>query len=137
MDLKGAEVEIRDGYHNLSHHGRNPQKLAQLEAIDRAHLRLFGDFLRDLRETPEGNADLLANTAALMGSNLGDSNKHLTTNLPVLIAGGRFRHAGSLMFDTERNEPLPGLFVSVLQQMGLEVDRFAGSTGTLRGLEWA
>ena len=106
-------------------------------AIDRTHPRLVGDLLRGLRDTPEGNADLLANTTALMGSNLDDAHRRPTTNLPVLVAGGRFRHAGSLRFDRDRSEPLPGLFVGVLQQRGQEIDRFAGSTTTLRGLDRA
>jgi hypothetical protein len=55
--------------------------------------------------------------------------------LPVLLAGGGFKHAGHLVFDTKRNYPLPNLFVSMLQRLGIETDRFASSTGTMRGLE--
>lgn len=131
------DVDITDGYHNLSHHGRNEKKLAQLEAIDRHHMRLLADLLKDLKSTPEADADLLAHTTVLFGSNLGDANKHTTTNMPMLVAGGRFRHGQSLVFDRSSNYPLPNLFVSVLQQMGIEADRFATSTGTMRGLEFA
>ncbi|MFM7321633.1 MAG: hypothetical protein ACKO5K_08940, partial [Armatimonadota bacterium] len=67
------------------------------------------------------------------GSNLGNANTHVTTNLPVLFAGGGFRHAGHLAYDLERNYPLPNLFVNVLQRFGIETDRFASSTGTMRG----
>ena len=134
-DLKDSDVDISDGYHNLSHHGKNEKKLAQLEAIDRGHLRLFKDFVQDLRSVDETDADLLSNTSVVYGSNLGDANKHTTTNLPMLVAGGRFRHAGSIAFDRENNYPVANLFVSVLQQMGLEVDQFASSTGTFRGLD--
>jgi hypothetical protein len=59
----------------------------------------------------------------------------VTTNLPVLLAGGGFRHAGHLAFDRQWNDPLPNLFVSMLQRLGVEADRFVSSTGTLRGLE--
>jgi hypothetical protein len=69
------------------------------------------------------------------GSNLGNANTHVTTNLPVLFAGGGFRHGQHLAFDTQNNYPLPNLFVSMLQSMGIETDRFATSTGTCRGLE--
>ena len=133
VELK--EFDITDGYHNLSHHGKDPKKLAQLEAIDRHHLHLLKNFIQELQGKPDGEADLLANTAIIYGSNLGDANKHTTTNLPMLVAGGRFRHGQSLRFDRRNNYPLPNLFVSVLQQMGIEADRFAGSTGTMRGLE--
>jgi hypothetical protein len=71
----------------------------------------------------------------LYGSNLGNANTHVTTNLPTLLVGGGFRHGQHLGFDRERNYPLPNLFVSMLQRMGLETDRFASSTGTFRGLE--
>ena len=77
---------------------------------------------------------LLDRTMILYGSNLGNANTHVTTNLPTLLAGGGFRHGSHLAFDTERNYPLPNLFVSMLQRMGLEVDRFASSTGTFKGL---
>jgi len=71
----------------------------------------------------------------LYGSNLGNASTHVTTNLPVLLAGGGFRHAGHLRFDRTRNYPLPNLFVSLLQRMGVEADKFASSTGTMRGLD--
>ena len=71
----------------------------------------------------------------LYGSNFGDANAHVCTNMPVVFAGGGFRHGQHLGFDTDRNYPLPNLFVSMLQRMGLEEDKFASSTGTMRGLE--
>jgi hypothetical protein len=71
----------------------------------------------------------------LYGSNLGDANAHSTTNMPTLFAGGGFKHAGHLVFDRQQNYPLPNLFVSMLQRMGIETDKFASSTGTMSGLE--
>ena len=71
----------------------------------------------------------------LYGSNFGDANKHTTTNLPVLLAGGGFRHGQHLAFDTARNYPLPNLFVSMLQRVGIDSGKFASATGTMRGLE--
>ena len=73
----------------------------------------------------------------LYGSNMGNANSHVTTNLPVLFAGGGFRHSQHLAFDTERNYPLPNLYVSMLQKLSIETDRFASSIGTMRGLEVA
>jgi len=132
IQVDGAQIE--DGYHNLSHHGRNEKKLAQLEAIDRAHLRLLAELLTDLKSSQTSIGTLLDHTLILFGSNFGDANKHTTDNMPILLAGGDFRHGQHLMFDQQKNYPLPNLFVSMLQQMGMESDRFASSTGTMRGL---
>ncbi len=128
---------ISDGYHNLSHHGKTPAKLAQLERIDREHMKLLHQLFGDLKARKEDGESLLDRTMILYGSNLGNANTHVTTNLPVLFAGGGFKHGQHLGFDRERNYPLPNLFVNVLQRFGLEADRFATSTGTLRGLEVA
>lgn len=78
---------------------------------------------------------MLDHTQVLFGSNLGNASGHLTTNLPTLLAGGGFRHGQHLVFDQKDNYPLPNLFVSMLQQMGIESDKFATSSGTMRGLE--
>jgi hypothetical protein len=126
---------ITDGYHNLSHHGKNEKKLTQLHAIDRAHMKLLGQLFDDLKNAPEGSSNLFDNTAIIYGSNFGDANKHTTNNMPILVAGGRLQHGQHLAFDRDQNYPLPNLFVSVLQSMGLEIDQFATSTGTMRGLE--
>ena len=82
-----------------------------------------------------GTAKLFSD--APYGSNLGDANAHSTTNLPTLLAGGGFRHGQHLAFDRSSNYPLPNLFVSMLQRMGIEETGFGPSTGTMRGLERA
>ncbi len=135
IDLEGTK--ITDGYHNLSHHGKTEAKLSQLHAIDQWHMRLLGNLFGELAAVREDGVPLLDRTMILYGSNLGNANTHVTTNLPTIFAGGGFRHGQHLGFNTERNYPLPNLFVSMLQRMGLEVDQFASSTGTMRGLEWA
>jgi hypothetical protein len=124
-----------DGYHNLSHHGKNAKKLAQLEMIDREHMKLLSQLFTDLKSRSEGNETLLDRSMILYGSNLGNADTHVTDNLPVLFAGGGFRHGQHLAFDRERNYPLPNLFESVLQRLGIEQSQFATSTGTMRGLE--
>lgn len=133
IDVEG--IQITDGYHNLSHHGRSETKISQLKAIDEWHMKLLADLFQGLKSVRDGDATLLDRTMVLYGSNLGNANTHVTTNLPTLLAGGGFRHGQHLAFDTERNYPLPNLFVSMLQRMGVETDRFASSTGTMRGLE--
>jgi Protein of unknown function (DUF1552) len=126
---------IKDGYHSLSHHGKSEEKLAQLDAIDREHMKLLSELFTGLKNAKEGGAPLFDRTMVLYGSNLGDANTHNTTNLPVLFAGGGFRHGQHLAFDRTRNTPLPNLFVNILQRMGIEAERFASSTGTMAGIE--
>ena len=71
----------------------------------------------------------------LFGSNLGNASSHDTKNMPILLAGGGFRHGQHLQFDHDNNYPLPKLYVSMLQRLGLETDEFAGTTGRMDGLE--
>jgi hypothetical protein len=134
IDVEGTE--ITDGYHNLSHHGKSQTKLAQLKAIDEWHMKLLSKLFSDLRAVKEEGDTLLDRTMIVYGSNLGNANTHVTTNLPVIFAGGGFKHGQHLAFDQQHNYPLPNLFVSMLQRMGLETDKFATSTGTMRGLDF-
>jgi hypothetical protein len=135
LEIEGAEIS--DGYHSLSHHGKSAKKLAQLESIDREHMKLLDSLLTQLKAVKEQDRTLLDHSMILYGSNLGNANTHVTTNLPILFAGGGFRHGQHLAFDRERNYPLPNLFVSMLQRLGIEEDAFATSTGTMRGLDMA
>jgi hypothetical protein len=132
-----AGETITDSYHNLSHHGKTEEKLGQLKVLDEWHMKLLANLFADLKKVREGGEPLLDRTMILYGSNLGDANAHSTINLPTLFAGGGFRHGQHLAFDRAQNYPLPNLFVSMLQRMGLEEQKFASSTGTLRGLEMA
>ena len=124
-----------DGYHSLSHHGKSAKKLDQLKQIDSMHMHLLAKLMADLKTSKEEGAPLLDRTMILYGSNLGNASAHTTTNLPTLFMGGGFNHGQHLVFDTERNYPLPNLFVSMLQRMGIDADKFAASTGTMRGLK--
>jgi hypothetical protein len=133
IDVNGEKMS--DGYHSLSHHGKSEAKLKQLKIIDQWHMKLLADLFTQLKAAGESGDTLFDRTMVLYGSNLGNANTHVTTNLPVLFAGGGFRHGQHLVFDRERNYPLPNLFVSMLQRMGVEAGKFASSTGTMRGLE--
>jgi hypothetical protein len=121
--------------HGLTHHGGDPGKLAQLRVIEEILFNSFARLLDGLAATPAEDGSLLESTMVLFGSNLSNANSHDSTNLPIILAGGGFRHGQHLAFDRNRNTPLANLYVSLLQQYGLEVDRFASSTGTLAGLE--
>lgn len=125
---------VRGGYHSLSHHGRDEDKLEQLALVETAIIGVWGEFVRELGRSEENGSRLLDNTSVLLTSNLGNASNHDNRNMPVLFAGGGFRHAGHLAFDKKENYPLPNLYLSVLQQSGLEVERFATSTGRVQEL---
>ena len=135
--LEIEDATIKDGYHNLSHHGKSEEKRGQLKAIDHWHMKLLDGLIADLKATREAEDTLLGRTMVLYGSNFGDANAHTCFNMPVILAGGGFKHGQHLAFSRTSNYPLPNLFVSMLQRMGLETDRFASSTGTMKGLELA
>ncbi len=123
------------GHHDLSHHGKDPGKLAQLKIVEVEILKTLRDLLARLKQTKEAGATLLDRTMVFLGSNLGDASSHSVKNLPVLLAGGGFRHGQHLHFDGHNAPPLCNLYVSMLQRLGVEVDRFSSGTGTLTGLE--
>jgi len=100
-------------------------------------MRSLGRLLGKLNATKEQGDTLLDRTMVLYGSNMGNASSHDNRNLPAILAGGGFRHGQHLAFDQANNYPLPNLYVSMLQRMGIETDRFASSTGTMRGLEFA
>ncbi|MEM9157419.1 MAG: DUF1552 domain-containing protein [Verrucomicrobiota bacterium] len=121
---------VDDGYHNLSHHGLDEGKLRQLGLVEQGMIDVWGGFLRKLKQD-----QLLDETMVLMTSNLGNASAHSNNNLPVLFAGGGFRHGQHLAFDQESNYPLPNLYLSAIRRLGLDVDRFATSSTEMRGLE--
>jgi hypothetical protein len=125
---------VKNETHGLTHHGNEPDKIAELRRIEEAQLRVFGEMLAAFRDTRETGGNLLDRTQVLYGSCLGNANSHSNLNLPMILAGGGFRHGQHLSFDTVNNTPLANLYVSMLQGLGVEADKFATSTGTLRGL---
>ena len=98
-------------------------------------MKLLANLFTDLKGAHEGDETLLDRTMVLYGSNLGDANTHATTNLPTLFAGGGFKHGQHLAFDRERNYPLPNLFVSMLQRMGIPENRSPRGPAPCAGLD--
>lgn len=123
--------------HNITHHGNRPEVLAELRGHEEAQFAALGDFFKVLAESKEEGETLLDRTMILYGTCMGSANSHSNVNLPVLLAGGGFRHGQHLAFDTQNNYPLTRLFVSMLQRLGIETDEFSTGQGTLRGLEIA
>ncbi len=127
VEIEGVAI----GHHDATHHGQDEAKIKQLALIEEAEMRLFAEFLGKMKNTDEGGVSLLAQTVVFYGSNMGNASAHTCDNLPILLAGGGFKHAGHVEFDKKDNKPLSNLFVRMLHQMGIERDRFGSSTGTL------
>lgn len=127
-NVQGIEG-VDESYHGLSHHGMDEEKLEQLAIVEQGVINEWAGFLRRLKAD-----QLLDETMVMLTSNLGNASSHDNKNMPVLFAGGGFKHGQHLAFDQKDNYPLPNLYVSALQQLGLEQDRFATSSGTMRGL---
>jgi hypothetical protein len=127
---------VRTDWHNLSHHGQDEDRISELRLIEEAEFTAFADFLAQLRQQTENDRTLLDNTAVLFGSNLGNASSHDWRNLPMILAGGNYRHGSYVAHDALNNTPLANLFVALAQRMGMDTDRFGSSTATsIRGLE--
>jgi hypothetical protein len=121
---------VKNDWHNLSHHGQDTTKIEELKLIEIAEFKALAAFLKKLEEISEQDVTLLDNTTVLYGSNLGNASSHDWHNLPILVAGGRFRHGQHLAFDSQNNLPLSNLFVSLLQGMKIHADKFGFSTAS-------
>jgi hypothetical protein len=135
-DFNPRDLGVNGDYHALSHHGQLQDRIEALVTLETYQIEQFVKFIEKLSAIKEGEHSLLDQTMVLFGSGMGNANSHTNTNLPVILAGGGFQHGRMLSFDREAQHrpPLTNLFVSMLQKFGLETDRFATSTGTLRGL---
>ncbi|MBN8418340.1 MAG: DUF1552 domain-containing protein [Verrucomicrobia bacterium] len=127
-NVQGIEG-VEESYHNLSHHGMDEEKLAQLAIVEQGVVNQWGAFLRKLK-----GDKLLDETMVLLTSNLGNASAHDNKNMPVLFAGGGFKHGQHLAFDQKDNYPLPNLYLSALHRLGLQDERFATSETEMDGL---
>lgn len=125
---------VKNAYHALSHHGKDPNNIAQLKRIESEFFKELSRLLTNLQNTKEGDATLLDRTTIVVTSNLGNGSNHSTKDLPVLLLGGRYNHGQHLAFEPS-TVPLCNLYVSVLNHLGLADPSFGTSTGTLEGLE--
>lgn len=134
MDLRPPVDGVTEDHHGASHHGRNPGKIEQLRKIERTLITAFRDFLASLQAVKEGGTTLLDSTQVLLGSNLGDASGHGTSNLPILLAGGGWKHGRHVAGDPKNNTPLGCLFVSMLRKFGVEAESFGSGKGPIDGL---
>ncbi|TWT51119.1 hypothetical protein Pla22_38960 [Rubripirellula amarantea] len=120
---------VTGNHHNLSHHGQDPSKIAQLEKIERGIVGCFDSLLSQLKAKSEQGSSLLDNTSVLFGSNLGNANAHHAKNVPVFLAGGGFQHGRYVA--KKEGTPLCDLYVRMLNQSGIETESFGQSGGEL------
>lgn len=129
---------VTQDWHNLSHHGQDPAKLAELKVVELQQMKLVGELLAKLKSTQEQGGNLLDRTIVMFGSNLGNASSHDNKNLPIVVAGGGFRHGQHLAFDPKKNPPLSNLYVQFLRRLGADVNAFGSSSnGTIPGFELA
>ncbi len=124
-----GDLELQ--HHDASHHGKDPAKIEQLSRYEDHEFATFSRFLGLLADTPENGKTLLDQTQVLFTSNLGDASAHSSSNLPVMLAGGGYKHQGHVAFTGEKNKPLCNLYVRMLQQFGVETDKFGSSDGVI------
>lgn len=135
-----ADLGLSGSYHGFSHHGKAEKLRQGLLVIEKYQVEQMGRFLDRLKsiQEPDGQS-LLDRTMVLMGSGMGNGSSHSNKNLPVLLAGGGFKHGEHKIFPEEKQKrvPLCNLYGSMLQRFGVEVDHFNKGNGTLTGLEVA
>ncbi len=131
-----ANIGVSDGHHDLSHHENNPAKKEKIAKINTFHMELFAAWLKQMRETKESDgSSLLDNSMIVYGSAIEDGNSHAHNNLPVLLAGrggGTIAPGRHIRFD--KNTPMANLFLSMMDRMGVQAERFGDSTGRLTQL---
>jgi hypothetical protein len=131
VDLPGVTLP----HHALTHQGGAGDSRTQLRTIEEAQLKELKTLITGLKSVKEQGATLLDRTMLLYGSNLGNAATHATTNMPAILAGGGFKHGHHLAFDPKNNTPLCNLYITMLQRLSIETDRFGSGTRTLSGLE--
>ena len=130
-DFMPQHLGIKKDWHGLSHHGNDPESIASLIALEKYQIEHFGKFVARLAKMNDGERTLLDSTTVLFGSGMGDGNSHKNSDLPILLAGGGYKHGEYREVPREgiNKVPLCNLFVDIAQKMGVETDSFGSSTG--------
>jgi hypothetical protein len=138
-NFKTSILGLKKGYHALSHHGKDPENIAGLVKLEEYQMQQFSVFLDRLKsiQTPDGNGNLLDQTAILFGSGMGNANSHTNTDLPIIVAGGGFKLGEHRILPKQKQKriPLCNLYLTMLHRLGIEDSSFGNSNGTFPGLE--
>jgi hypothetical protein len=129
------EIGVPDGHHPLTHHMGNMQMLEKVRQINELHLRLFAEFLQKMKDTKEGDSNLLDQSMIVYGSGLSDGNVHTHDQLPTLLAGrgGNFVSPGRHIV-YQRETPVCNLFGTMVERVGVRPEHVGDATGRLAGL---
>jgi hypothetical protein len=129
------EIGVSDGHHPLTHHMGNMQMLDKVRQINALHVTLFAEFLKKLKNTREGDSNLLDQSMIVYGSGLSDGNVHTHDQLPTLLAGrgGGFTSPGRHII-YQRETPVANLFATMIERVGVRPEHVGDSTGRLAGL---
>jgi hypothetical protein len=135
-DFEASSFNLKSGYHSLSHHGMREDAIQGLIKMERYQTEQFARFLEKLKSIEVGSGTMLDHCMVLFGSGMGNANSHTNSNLPLIFAGGGFKHGEHKAYPTSglNRQPLCNLYLSMLQRFGAELDTFGTSTSTLTGL---
>jgi hypothetical protein len=137
--FEASAFGLRKDYHALSHHGQVRESIEGLLKLEKYQMEQFARFLAKLKSLEDGDGRLFDHTMVLFGSGMGNANAHTNVNLPMILAGGGYKHGFHRAYADKGpgRVPLCNLYLSLLQRFGVEANRFGISTGTMRDLELA
>ena len=130
------QLGVPDPHHPLTHHRGDPEKMESVTKINQYHVQLFSEFAAKLRSTPDGDGSLLDHVMLLYGAALRDGDAHKYDNLPLLVVGGgggQIKGNRHIVYPAD-STPMTNLQFTMLQKLGVPVDHFGDSTGTLKEL---
>ncbi len=127
-----TEIGVAEAHHPLSHHQYDPERIAHLAKVNTYHATLFAEYLEKLRSTPDGDGTLLDHLIILYGAGISDGNSHSHDGLPILLVGGAAGRAKGGRHLKYRGDPTANLLVSLMDWMGVRVDRIGNSGGKLQ-----
>ncbi len=135
-DFEAAAFDLKSSYHSLSHHGMREEAIRALNKMERYQTEQFARFLAKLKSIEDGAGTLLDHSMVLFGSGMGNANSHTNSNLPIILAGGGFKHGEHKAYPAKglNRQPLCNLYLSMLQRFGAELETFGTSNSTLTGL---
>jgi len=132
------QIGVPEAHHPLSHHNDIPEIIERMSKINRYHTTLFSEYLKKLRETPDGDGSLLDHMTIMYGSGISNSNRHSGDNLPLLLVGGgagRWKGGRHLTYAEKEKDKQPtiaDLLVTLMDKMDVPVEKVGGSKGKLQ-----
>jgi len=126
------EIGLPEAHHSMSHHGNNPEKMKVFTKLNTYHVETFAYFLNKLKAIPDGDGNLLDNTAVLFGSGMSDGNTHNNYNVPVVVVGGQnLQFKGNRHVKYPKGTPLANLMLGVMDRFGVDETKFGDSTSEI------